>query len=260
MSEPQQSPVDAMGVLVEKFFTTKRGPVTSRDLDLLGQGKALNLSSGLAATSWGQGPTVLLAHGWNSRRSHWGLFIPELIAQGFRVVAFDAPAHGDSAGTKVNVLKYGRALMEVSREVGPVFGVIGHSFGAAAIVVAIKLGMVVDRAVLISGPGSLLALIERWARAHHVAESEIPTFVELTAQEVGVPVTEFDLIAIAANHQTPALIIHDRSDDEIPVEEAVALAHAWPGAKLRLTERLGHRRILIAKTVVGEVMAFLVMS
>ena len=108
------------------------------------------LNCQLAATSWGspEAPTVLLAHGWNSRRSHWSAFVPELRDSGFRVVAVDAPAHGDSPGDRANVLAYGKALRAVGEELGPLAGIVGHSFGAGAAVIALHHGLAADRAVL----------------------------------------------------------------------------------------------------------------
>ena len=48
----------------------------------------------LATYTWGEGPAVLLAHGWGSRASHMALIARGLARNGFRAVAFDAPAHG----------------------------------------------------------------------------------------------------------------------------------------------------------------------
>ena len=48
---------------------------------------------------WGAGErTVLLAHGWQSRASVFGPLVRELRSEGFRVLAFDAPANCDSPG------------------------------------------------------------------------------------------------------------------------------------------------------------------
>ncbi|MGV9195387.1 alpha/beta hydrolase [Microbacterium sp. MC2] len=48
---------------------------------------------------WGDGDrTVVLIHGWNGRASQFATLARELVAEGYRVVAFDAPAHGASSG------------------------------------------------------------------------------------------------------------------------------------------------------------------
>ena len=44
------------------------------------------------------GEVVVLAHGWNGRASQFATLVRELVSEGYRVAAFDAPAHGDSAG------------------------------------------------------------------------------------------------------------------------------------------------------------------
>jgi pimeloyl-ACP methyl ester carboxylesterase len=242
---------------VERFLTPRPTPVTPRDEQLLRQGTGLFLTCGLAATAWGDGPAVLLAHGWESRRSHWGAFVPALVAAGFRAVAVDAPAHGDSPGKRANALQYGLGLVEVGQEVGPLAGVVGHSFGAAAAAIALHRGLNADRAVLISGPASLVAVIERWGRHHRISEAEMPTFVGRIAREVGVPIESLDLTRLATGLKHPVLVVHDRGDDDIPVEEGLAVAAAWPGARTLVTERYGHRRILIAREVVRAVVGFL---
>ncbi len=240
-----------------RFLTPRPNPVSPRDLELLGKGTELELACGLAATSWGYGPIVLLAHGWESRRSHWAAFIPALVEAGQRVVAIDAPAHGDSPGERVNVLQYGKGLLDVGNEIGPLAGIIGHSFGAGAISVALFKGLEVKGAVLISGPSNLPQLIERWGRGQGIAESDLPEFLRLVAEEVGVGIENLDLARLSPHLKTPALIIHDKGDEDVPLEEGVRMASGWPGARQMITHRYGHRRILIAKEVVREAVQFL---
>jgi pimeloyl-ACP methyl ester carboxylesterase len=242
---------------VDRFLTPRPSVATARDDELLGRGSALELTCRLAATSWGTGPPVLLAHGWESRRTHWGAFVTPLLDAGFRVVAVDAPAHGDSPGTKANVLQYGKALAEVGRELGPLAGIIGHSFGAGASVIALHRGLQAERAVFISGPSSVVSVIERWGRQDGLPESEIPSFVRLVEREVGEGVKFMDVTQIVPHLTTRALIVHDRNDKEIPVEEGLAVAAAWAGATMLVTERFGHRRIMLAGEVVQAVVEFL---
>ena len=56
---------------------------------------------------------------------------------------------------------------------------------------------------------------------------------------------------------TRALVIHDRNDKEIPLEDGLAVAAGWKGAAMLITERFGHRRIMLASEVVQAVVAFL---
>jgi pimeloyl-ACP methyl ester carboxylesterase len=248
---------DRLSDAVGRFLTPRPNVATPRDDELLGRGVALELTYGLAATSWGTGPTVLLAHGWESRRTHWGAFVQPLVEAGFRAVAVDAPAHGDSPGTKANVLQYGKALVEIGGELGPLAGVVGHSFGAAASVIALRRGLKAERAVFISGPSSVVTVIERWGRHQGLPESDIPAFVRLVEREVGEGVEFMDVTQIVPRLTTRALVVHDRNDKEIPLEEGLAVAAAWPGATMMVTERFGHRRIMLAREVVSAVIEFL---
>ena len=244
---------------VEQFFTAKRTSPAPRDLELIDRGTRLELSAGVAATSWGdaRNPIVLLAHGWNSRGTHWVSFIDSLSASGFRAVAVDAPAHGDSSGTQTNAFRYGLTLLDVGRELGPLAGIVGHSFGAAAIMIALDRGLDVKRAVLISGPASIAGLTDRWAVARGIPTRDRAEFLRRVAEKAGVSVEDFDMTRLASRLKVPALVVHDRIDKDVPVAEAEQLAFAWPGSKLHITERYGHNRILVAKEVVREVVGFL---
>jgi pimeloyl-ACP methyl ester carboxylesterase len=247
----------SLDAAVDRFLTPRPPRESLRDDDLLGRGAAIRLDCGLAATAWGTGPTVLLAHGWESRRTHWSAFVGPLAEAGFRAVAVDAPAHGESPGRMTNVLEYALMLVDAGRQIGPLAGVVGHSFGAAAAAIALGRGLEATRAVLISGPSSLASVLERWGRAYGLAEQDLPRFLFLVGAKVGEPLEHLDLTHLAAELTTPTLIVHDRNDKEIPVEDAVALASVWRSATIRITERYGHRRIMFAPEVVREVVGFL---
>jgi pimeloyl-ACP methyl ester carboxylesterase len=245
---------------VDRFMTPRPPRETLRNDELLGRGTPVVLTCGLAATAWGTGPTVLMAHGWESRRTHWSAFIGPLVDAGFQAVAVDAPAHGESPGQRTHALEYGLMLVQTGRQLGPLAGIVGHSFGAAAAAIAIHRGLAAVRAVLISGPASLDSVLRRWARGHRIAEEAIPDFLRLVETRVGESVENFDLTRLTTQLNTPVLIIHDRNDKEIAVEEAIALAASWSGSKTFITERYGHRRIMFAQDVVAEVVRFLVQA
>ncbi len=242
---------------VDAFLTPRRAALRSRDEALLNRGTKLGLNHGLAASSWGDGKTVLLVHGWNSRGTHWGAFIDALNEAGFRAVAVDAPGHGDSPGDRCHVLQYGKALVDVARQVGPLAGVVGHSFGAGATVIALERGLKAQRVVLLGGPASLISVVDRWGRDHRLSEMEIPVFRQLVERAVGEPIDGLDLAKIAPSLRQPALIVHDLDDEEIPVSDALSVAAAWPGARMLTTNGYGHRRLLVAADVIREVTAFL---
>ena len=106
----------------------------------------------LAVYRWGQGPTVLLVHGWSGRGVQLGAFAQPLVQRGFSVVAFDAPGHGRSQGKQTNAFEVAAALAAVAEKTAPVHAIIAHSFGTMATTLAIHQGLLVDKVACISSP------------------------------------------------------------------------------------------------------------
>ena len=260
MSDSTSHDLDRIPSLVELFFTPRPSEPTPRDIELASTGERLALKAGLAAWSWGPSagaPAVLLVHGWESRGTHWGGFINALVEAGFRAIAIDLPAHGQSPGLQTNGLSCARKLIEIGEEIGPFAGIVGHSFGVAAIVIGLDRGLKADRVALIAGPPSLASFVEIWGTQKGINSEDMPRFSALVDQKIGEPIANFDIPKTAPKMTVPALIVHDRDDAEIDVEHAAAIAHLWPDSTLMITEKLGHRRVLIARKVIGAVVEYI---
>ena len=109
----------------------------------------------LPAWRWGEGETtVLLVHGWEGRGSQLAAFVEPLVKQGFSVVTFDAPGHGDAPAGFASVVDHARAVASVGAHLGRIHAAIGHSVGGAAILFATRFGFAVDRVALIAPPAS----------------------------------------------------------------------------------------------------------
>jgi predicted alpha/beta-fold hydrolase len=68
----------------------------------------------ISVRSWGEGPTILLSHGWAGRSSQFHAFIEPLVAARYRVVGFEIPGHGDSTGKRTNMLDVANILAKVA--------------------------------------------------------------------------------------------------------------------------------------------------
>src|SRR5688572_12069614 len=86
----------------------------------------------------GEGPTVLLVHGWGDRASRLGAFIAPLTAAGYRVAAVDLPAHGDSSGLRTNAYEAAAGIRATADHLGGVDAVIAHSMGGAETLLALR--------------------------------------------------------------------------------------------------------------------------
>lgn len=89
---------------------------------------------------WNKGgiKRVLIAHGFNSSVASFGHFIKPLIEKNYEVLAFDAPAHGKSTGTKINAVVYKEMIVTINERYGPIQSYMGHSFGGLAISLALE--------------------------------------------------------------------------------------------------------------------------
>jgi len=212
----------------------------------------------LAVDSWGAGPAVLMVHGWNGRGAQLGAFVPELVRAGFRVVTFDTPAHGRSPGRATNLPEISEAIHAVARACGPVHAVIGHSFGVACAIYAVQHGLKVNRIVAISPPDNVRSLTQKFFIALNVAPRVQEIFNRKFEAQFGADLWQrFSPEVLARQLDVPGLVIHDQDDRDVPIEEGIAVAQAWPGAQFVRTTGLGHRRILRGPEVIARAAAFI---
>ena len=200
----------------------------------------------LAVYVWGQqGPSVLLLHGWSGRGTQMGAFAEPLQQAGYRVLAFDAPAHGRSSGRSTHIFQIIDALWAVNSEYGPFHGVITHSFGSMVLARALRDGLQTERVVCISPPAQLRFLIDSFCETLQVPLAARQNFQARLEARFGKDI--YSSISAENNVRElsiPALIIHDEDDRDVPLEQGRRLLEAWPGARLETTRGLGHRRIL----------------
>jgi pimeloyl-ACP methyl ester carboxylesterase len=225
----------------------------------------------IRGTAYGDGPTVYLVHGWGG----WGLqlaaLIPPLVAEGFRVVAYDAPSHGDSEPGREGrgrgtMPELGDALQAVIGAQGAAYGIVAHSLGGPAVIYALGRGLAVERLVFVSSPTDFTQTLDQFQQALGFGPRIRAGFLRRFARRFG-PMEDFEAVSAVGRllddrdlpeHLPELLLIHDKSDREITYEGSIAIAAVWPGAGIELTEGLGHRRVLADLEVVAAVRRHLV--
>ena len=89
------------------------------------------------ATGPGDGPTVVLAHGWTLTRASWLPVVEQLVGRGLRVVTYDQRGHGGSGPLRdqPSVRSLGDDLAAVLDVVAPAGPVVlgGHSMGGMTV-------------------------------------------------------------------------------------------------------------------------------
>lgn len=243
------------------WFGTHRFAEPKRETQWREQAKQLSLPheyGPLALYSWGDGPTVLLVHGWNGRGTQMGGLAARLVDAGYRAVAFDAPGHGRSPGNSSTIFRIVDAVEVIANEVGPLKGIVTHSFGAMVIARALREQLTTDKVVCINPATQLSLLIETFYGMLRIAPGTQKTFEQLLEKKYGADIDNIISADVnAAELSIPALIIHDKDDSEVPWQQGELLADAWPGARFVLTQGLGHTRSLRDSETIQQVVNFI---
>ena len=204
----------------------------------------------------GSGPAVLLLHGWEGQASDMASFAHALLERGFSVFAMDLPAHGASSGSQTSIPQSAMALQAVAGVLPPLHAVIAHSVGSPVVVEALAAGMQAQRMVLLSAPARYEDYARQYAMAAGLNADETASMLSLLRESRGIDVQQISLPARAARLAQPALFIHSADDRVVPIEDSIASAAAWPGARHMRVDGLGHRRILADAAVIEAAVGF----
>ncbi len=212
-------------------------------------------SGKIAAWRLGEGPAVLLVHGWQDDNSLWGPLIHALADIGIASVAFDLPGHGFSTGSNCTPVAASEAIEAVARELGPIDAVVTHSFGGPATGFALMNGFSVRRVVLVAAPRGRNKGWFRMAEERGIPVEVVHRARELYANDVGPERANFDLANVASPVET--LVLHSMDDDAVEWDDnSQVIAQQWPNAELVLCDGLGHRMIAQDRGVIERIVTF----
>jgi pimeloyl-ACP methyl ester carboxylesterase len=204
---------------------------------------------------------VLIIHGWESRGTALRMFIPDLLSHNFKVVAFDALAHGDSDGTWNNLHTNAQTVAKIIQYLGGVDTVICHSFGCASILYAqeyIDNNIALRRVVLISAPPPSYDITEGYLNLFHVPDSIKRAFYKEMERLTGRKTEDVNFIeAYNKVKIEKMLMIHDKYDLITPLSTAERIIAYWQNARLLITEGYGHYRVAKNPDVVKYVVDFI---
>ena len=255
---------------VQNFLKPKRPLLIARerpDLPKPDQSMRIPVGGGIGLVSdtwvqawrWGDGPAVLVVHGWEDDHHCFDAIIAALVKRGHAVVAFDLPAHGKSGGTQSTIPLAAQAVAGVAEALGPVRAVAGHSLGGAAMTFAITEGWLdVERAVVVAAPTGPTYMLNAIAKRFGMSEERKEKLFEELKRVVGYRPEEIELMPKLAALEIPALVVHSKDDAMVRFVTGEKWAANWPGAQLLTLERLGHRRLRFDPATAGKIADFLV--
>ena len=212
----------------------------------------------LVAWTWGKGPRVLLAHGWEGTGRDMVPLANALVQRGRSVTVFDMPAHGRSTGRTTTLIEMTDAVTAVARATGTPDAIVGHSLGAAAAILALRDGLPAASAALLAPVAEPWLFLRRLADMLAFSEPRYEGLVAQIERRAGVGIHQIDGATAVRSLGARALILHDPADRQVPFSQAEALANAWRGAVLHPLRGLGHRKLLYATDAIERVVRHVV--
>jgi len=185
-------------------------------------------------------------------------FVFPLLQAGYRVIAYDQPAHGVSEGRLTGLPDFAEVLGQVAAYHGGIEAVIAHSLGGPGAALALAWNRVSFRKiVLVSPPADLVGYSRRFARWYWMPEPVRKAMQSAIEERYGVRWEDLEVGRVAPRLGAKALVIHDRDDHMMPWTHGAKVAESWPGARLMLTDGLGHGRILRDENVMRAAADFI---
>ncbi len=264
------SPRLAARLALEMFLRPPRRRMDAQDVPVVARATRRSLTLGRGrvqafewsppgATALDPRPAVLLLHGWGSHAARFGSFVEPMLAVGWRVIAIDAPAHGESTGRRSDLAQFRGALAAALDELRPVQSIVAHSLGAAAAVwlLAEEPHRDVRSLVVVGMPRDIGYMMESFMLILDLREDVCAQVRRQFVERFGTAPEDFSAHALAERLHLPTMVVHDEDDDVAPLEHAHAFATGLGRGRLSITRGLNHSGPLRDATTIANIVAFI---
>ncbi|MES9833639.1 MAG: alpha/beta hydrolase [Candidatus Thiodiazotropha sp. DIVDIV] len=249
------------------FMTPSKFPSPRREIALREKSRQSHQTiSGnhIVIYTWGEGPTVLLSHGWGGRSTHFHALIELLISAGYQAVAFDAPAHGESSGKRTNALDVTNVLVAVAESLGSIKALVGHSFGCGTALLAMdRFEIKAEKLILFSCFEDIYWITNQFGAAFAMNEQVITSMrneahrLYQDSFDTAWQWHQLSPINTIQRIKTKILMLHDQQDLEVPYQHSENLLAVSSDAQLVTTSGLGHKKILRDREVLQTCLEFI---
>lgn len=223
-------------------------------------GRPVVFPSGCKGKVFGDGNelTIAVVHGWHSQGSRFFNVIKKLVDNNYRVLVWDGPAHGDSAGNKTHLPAFSKALYkDLSLSGYTISAIVSHSFGGAASAQACRWGLNVPKVILMSSPSSAFRLFGRIMDLLGLTGKARDLFVKRLENLTGATLSDMSSETFIEQLSQKIMVIHDHKDKIIPVIESQSLLKKHPSILSLFTDGYGHHRITDSELVNQTILDFI---
>lgn len=203
---------------------------------------------------------LLILHGFESTVKNFDRYINPLLKKEYEILAFDAPAHGDSSGKYLNLPLYIKTIETVVKKYGPVHSYISHSFGGMAVTHYLEKvkHSSTDKIVLIAPATETTTAVNYFFSFLQLNEDIKKEFNQLIEEKTGIKPANISIRKAVKHIKAEILWLHDEDDDITPLSDAIKVKEdSHPNIHFVITKGLGHRRIYRDNEVSKRIVEFL---
>lgn len=252
--------LDLAAELAVALGAVERLRLRPQDQARLEQFEVFRFGPGRSRMGWsvGEGPLIVLVHGYSGLGAQMAVLAQHLAERGFRCVLFDAGGHGASAREKVGFSTFIHDTRHVIKYLDTeVHALVGHSAGALAMMRArALLGVSAQRYAVISAPLFPYVPLDQM-RGFGATEEALDHVKAILADQFEMSWSDLAAgAAYAAEDGAKLFAACDVEDRRVRSADMDAMAQLWEGAELLRTEGYGHNKILQAPEVLEAVAKF----
>ncbi|MDH3321448.1 MAG: alpha/beta hydrolase [Flavobacteriaceae bacterium] len=200
---------------------------------------------------------VLLVHGWAGRGTQLFQLADKILENKMMVITFDGPAHGLSSGKTTLMTEFIETIHHLEKKFGPFDMAVGHSFGAMALLNAVKSGLNIKKLVTIGADNSITEITKQFVQKlqlNQVISHKMVTFYE---KKHSIKADQFSSQNAAKKVKIPTLVIHDSDDKFVPVSSAFEIRQNLDKGELLITNGLGHHKIFKNQQIINRIIDFI---
>jgi len=201
---------------------------------------------------------VLLVHGWSGRSTQLFAFADKLLENGFMVISFDGPAHGKSTGRTTMMPEFLKTIEKINTTFGPFEAAIGHSFGATSLYNAAATFLDIKTFIAIGSGDRISEIISNFAKNLYLKEKSAKKIQSGLEKKWVIHLDDFSSSTVAKKIKIPVLVVHDKTDGDVPVSCAYKIRQNLEKGSLFITNGLGHTKILRNNEVVHKSIKFII--
>ena len=186
--------------------------------------------------------SILLIHGWESNSARWKPLIEKLINSNYKIIAIDAPAHGQSNYHTFNAILYAQHIVKAIKRYSP-YCIIGHSVGGMASVLALNshTDHGIQRMILMGTPNKFEDIIATYTRMLSYSSKVKKGLNNYILKRFGQYPKCFYTAKFTENISIESLLIHDKNDKIIPFSDLADIESGLKNSKSYVSTGLGHK-------------------